>query len=367
MPAPKIDYLAQNPAQYQYPEQVPSAQYPAQIQQGQYPSQAPVQYPAQIQQGQYPAQGQAPGQNPYPGQYQYAPQGAAPQFPVQNNLASPQYSPNQYAPNQLAPSMSNQQQVPSLINLNTGRFAKLEFDIAGGQFQETSVDAMHVLASELDMSRGQLGAMDLLISGGHLQGFTFDKLRIASTRRLAFSSEALLNRRLFEFTEPVAANVVAVVSQKSLNEFIASPNTLQMLSTGASNHLGNLLTEIVGSALTVKFLSAALQLQADNRIQTDVNVLIDVMKVGTAMPLSLSTKLSLQNGWLNLSDTQIMASGQELPPEMANLVISRINRLSEWGRNNPDIRFTFTQLQVIPGDRFELSGTAQLNRLRFGN
>ena len=351
------------------------AQYPTQTQ-PQYPVQTPVQYPAQTQ-PQYPAQVQAPYpaqvQAPYPAQTQspYPAQVQAPypvQYPPQYAQPGQQRVPN--APFQAPPSGGPANQnagMSSLINLNSGRFAKFEFDIVGGQFQDSSVAGLHLIATDLDMSRGLLGGLQLKVSGGQFQDFTFDQLVIASTSPVAFSTEALLNRRSFEFTQPVMANVGVVVSQKNLNQFVASPRTLQLLSSGASNHLSGLLTELIGTALAVKFQSAQVQLQPDNRVQVDVNVSIDLLKPGTAVPLSVSSKLGLADGWVNLSETRILTSGQELPAEMGNLVISRINKLAEVGRNNPDLRFTFTQLRVIPGDRFELAGSAEIKRLRFGN
>jgi hypothetical protein len=102
-------------------------------------------------------------------------------------------------------------------------------------------------------------------------------------------------------------------------------------------------------------------------LQIDVVANVDVLNTANNLPVTLITKLGLLNGWINLSNTKILTSGQELSSELSAMVIKRINRLAEWGSHNNDIHFTFTQLRVVPGDRFELVGTAEIKRLRFGS
>ena len=322
------------------------------------------QYPngqQQFQQG-----GLQPVQPQYPAGGQFQPQftqQGAQQFQQQPYGQYQQQGQQAAAPN-MVPAQAGGN---GFINLNTGRFGKLDFNILGGRFQDSSVDNLRVVASDLDMARGQLGGLDVQVSGGHFKDFTIDQLRIVSSGALMFSPGAFLNNRVLDFTQPISANVAVVFTQKSLNQFLSSPESLQMLSSGATNHLGGFLSQIVGSALQVKFQSAAVQLMPENRIQTDVNVLVNLMSVETAVPLSLSTRLLLQDGWISMADTSILTSGKELPPEMASMIVTRLNKIADWGKNNPDLRFSFNQLKVYPGDRLELGGTAFIKRLRFGN
>lgn len=340
-------------AQVQPPYPNNGAQY-----QPQFPQQGVQPYQPQFQQ-QQPAQ-------QYPNA-QYQPAGQ--QMQQQQFPLGPQITPGQIiAPNMVQNGAFGQSPgAPGFIDLNSGRFGRLDFNIVGGRFQDSSVDNLRVIASELDMSRGLLGGIDLQVTGGHFREFTIDQLRIASSGALRFSTEAFLNNRVLEFTQPINANVVVVFSQKSLNQFLSSPASLQMLSSGATNHLGGFISQIVGSALQVKFQSAAVQLMPEDRVQTDVNVLVNLMGAETAVPLSLSTRLLLQDAWISMADTRILSSGQELPQEMTNMIVSRLNKLADWGKNNPDLKMSFTQLKVFPGDRFELGGTAFIKRLRFGN
>lgn len=308
-----------------------------------------------------PFQNQGGVQYQVPNQPQYVPQQMQGQaYPMQ---AIPQFA----APNMVPGGAARPVAPNGFVDLNSGRFGRLDLNIANGRFQDSSVDNLRVSASELDMSRGQLGGLDVQVTGGHFREFTIDQLRIASSGALMFSTEAFLNNRVLEFTQPINANVAVVFTQNSLNQFLSSPASLQMLSSGATNHLGGFLSQIVGSALQVKFQSAAVKLMPEDRIQTDVNVLVNLMNVETAVPLSLSTRLLLQDGWISMADTSILTSGQALPPEMSSMIVQRLNKLADWGKNNPDLRFSFNQLKVYPGDRFELGGTAFIKRLRFGN
>ncbi|MBX9720100.1 MAG: hypothetical protein K2X81_01790, partial [Candidatus Obscuribacterales bacterium] len=312
-------------------------QVPMQMQPGQVPLQMQAgQVPMQMQQGQVPMQMQ-------PGQVSTQMQ------PVQPSNGSSLFS------------------FPEkLIDFNSARSVKTELDLESAQFLDAAVDRLHMTARNLDMRQGVVGALDLLVLGGHFQEFTVDQLRITSTAPLAFSTDALLNHRSFEFGNPVIANVSAVVSQNSLNKFLSAPRTLQILSAGAQNHLPSFLSELVGAALQVQFQSAKLNLLANNRVQIDVLADINLLKNVSRIPITVNTQLGLANGWVNLSDTQISSSGQPISPELSSMVVGRINNLAKWGTHNEDMQFAFTQINVIPGNRFELMGTAQIKRLRFG-
>lgn len=84
------------------------------------------------------------------------------------------------------------------------------------------------------------------------------------------------------------------------------------------------------------------------------------------IPVQLNTRLGLKDGWVELSDTHLLTSGQEISPELSNMIVKKVNGLANWGQSTDDIIFKFTKIKVIPGNKFILEGTADVNRLRFG-
>jgi len=62
----------------------------------------------------------------------------------------------------------------------------------------------------------------------------------------------------------------------------------------------------------------------------------------------------------------VMTAGQELSPQLSEMLVKKVNGLSNLGTRSDDIHFSFTDLKVIAGKQLVVSGTAQINRLRFG-
>jgi len=87
-----------------------------------------------------------------------------------------------------------------------------------------------------------------------------------------------------------------------------------------------------------------------------------------AVPIAaqLESQLSIQDGWVQLGDTKLMTAGQEISPQLSEILVKKINSLSNLGTKSDDIHFSFTDLKVTSGKQLVVTGTAQVNRLRFG-
>src|SRR5579883_1578816 len=90
----------------------------------------------------------------------------------------------------------------TFVDVNQGRFGKLEIDLADGQFADTAVDKLHLIAKDLDVREGVLKSLDIAIQGGHLRDFIFDQLRVVTAGELKFDPGILLNHRMLQFSEP---------------------------------------------------------------------------------------------------------------------------------------------------------------------
>lgn len=254
----------------------------------------------------------------------------------------------------------------SFVDINSGRFDKLEINLLGGQFLDGSVDQLHLVAKNMDLAKGLLACLNVEVTGGHFQDFTLDHLKLNTQGALIFDTGILFNHRMLQFSEPALAEVTAVVTQKSLNLFLNSPNTLNRLAVVAlkkSSFLSNLLG---ASGNLISFASGNVLLERDNHLEFSLDSRLAVGNVTLPIPLQLSTKMTLQNGWVYLSDTHLLTSGQEISPLLSQMIVDRVNSLSAWGQRSDDIQFNFTDLRVVPQDRFVLTGTAAVRRLRFG-
>lgn len=255
----------------------------------------------------------------------------------------------------------------SFIDINSGRFGKLEIDLTDAQFLDAAVDKMHLTAQNLDLNSGTLQSLAIDIKGGHFQDFTFDNLVLETSGTLNFDVGILLNQKALQFRTPATAQVSAVISEEGLNRFLKSPRTLDRLSVNSGKKLGflkNLLGNNANIGLTVT--DGNIKLDRGNRVTISMATKLAAGGVGVPIPVELNTRLGLKDGWVELSDTHLLTSGQEISPELSNMIVKKVNGLANWGQSTDDIVFKFTKLKVVPGNKFILEGTADVNRLRFG-
>jgi hypothetical protein len=258
----------------------------------------------------------------------------------------------------------------SFVDVGSGRFGKLEIDLQDGQFMDGAVGNLHLIARNMDLTRGTLAALEIDVKGGRFEDFTCDQLSFTTASASTFDTGSLLNHRMLQFSQPVQAAVTAVVSQSNLNRFLNSPTTLQRLSVNAvqgGGLLGNLLGQLGQAApVGLTFTGGSLALQPANRMFITMQGKAGLGELAAAIPVELGTRLVLQDGWVNLADTHLTSCGNEISPELSNMVLTRVNSLSNLATRSQDIRFSFTELNVLAGDRIVLKGIAQILRLRFG-
>jgi hypothetical protein len=253
----------------------------------------------------------------------------------------------------------------SLIDLTSAKFGRLEIDLKQAAFLDARVKDLRLSATNMDMTNGTLD--NLLIDADHpeFQDFIIDSFHMSTASGLHFDTNQLLNNKILQFREPASARVSATVSQTSLNAFINSPAVLARLSGSAKKRVPLLSTLARQDVMFgFDFLGGILRLEPDDHVHLGMDSKLGVAKAKISMPLAVDAKLSLENGWVNLSDTRLLTSGQVVPKDVSSKIIDRINSLSKWADISDDIRFQFTDLKVVPGDRLELQGTAVIRRLR---
>jgi hypothetical protein len=253
------------------------------------------------------------------------------------------------------------------LDLNTARFGRLEIDLRDAEFLKASVPQLKLLAENMDFNSGTLDSLKIDIVGAKFLEFTVDSLTLFTKGNVHFETGSLLNKRVLEFLSPVTAFVHVSISEKGLNQFLNSPRTLHRLSYSAKRRVP-ILSTLAGRDVRFgfEFTDADIAIRPENMVRLDLDSKLGMGGVGVGVPVTVDTKLGLQDGWLKLSDTIVKTKSKELPPEVAERIVRRVNSLSEWGHKSDDIHFTFTDLRVIPGDKLELKGTAEINRLRFG-
>jgi len=260
----------------------------------------------------------------------------------------------------------------SFVDISSGRFGKLDLDLQDGQFLDAAVDDLHLVAKDLDLNTGVLKSLNIDVKGGHFQDFIFDELTLDTQGDMNFDTGAMLNHKVLQFTQPAQAQVMAVISQNSLNQFLSSPQTLQRLSVTASNKGVGMIASMMGANASsipnigVNLTGANVVIGKGSRVLTNLQSTVGMGQMGIPVNLTLDTKLGLKDGWVNLYDTHLNTNGQEISPQLSEMVVKKVNSLADWQAKNDDIHFSFTDLQVVPGKKFVLRGSAQVNRLRFG-
>lgn len=260
----------------------------------------------------------------------------------------------------------------SFVDVNSGRFGKLEIDLADGQFLDTAVDRMHLIARDFDVATGTLKGLDVDIKGGHIHDFIFDKLTMNTAGDLKFDPGVLLNHRLLQFNTPAQAEVMVIISQNSLNQFLASPKTLERFSLSANRKAGVIanLANLVGikvNQIGLSIDSLSVKLTRHDHFVMDFSSKVGLGEMGLPITGQIQGQLALQDGSLVIQDPHLITGSQEIPPELANFLIKKINLIPANTQKSNDIRFNFTSLKVSAGKQIQLRGTAYVDRLRFGH
>jgi hypothetical protein len=255
----------------------------------------------------------------------------------------------------------------SFVDINTGHFGALEINLTDAQFLDTSVDKLHLLANNMDLNKGVLQSLKIDIAGGHFADFVFDQLSLATQGNLNFDPGVLLNHRMLQFTEPAQAEVTAVVSQASLNQFLNAPHTLEKLSVTATKQATAIASLFGANAnnIGLHLEGADVTLGKSNHLLINAKTSLGMGAVGVPIPLQLDAKLGLTDGWVTVSDTHLESNGQEISPALSQMLVKKINGLASWGHKSDDIQFSFTDLKVVANKQFIVHGTAQIRRLRF--
>lgn len=255
----------------------------------------------------------------------------------------------------------------SFVDINSGRFGKLDIDMEDGQFLDGAAKQLHLTARNLDLNEGILKSLDISVNGGTFQDFTIDQLSLTTAGDLNFDTGIFLNHKILRFTTPAHAQVTATITQDSLNRFINSPRTLERLSYTATKS-GGMLANLLGSMggnVGFSLTQGDIKLTKSNSVSMSLVTRVGIGQVGVPIPVDIKAKLGLKDGWLEMQDTQVSTNGQALSPEIAKLLVNKVNGLSNWGKRSDDIQFSFTELKVVPGKQFILKGTAEVKQLRF--
>jgi len=250
--------------------------------------------------------------------------------------------------------------------LIAANFDKLEIDLENSRFANAIIDKLHITATNMDFKAGLLKGLSIDTAGGHFQDFVFDHLTLDSQGDLNFDPNLLQSEKVLQFLTPAEASVSAVVNQDSLNAFINSPRTLEKLSVKANKSVG-MLASLIGANpanFGVTLSDASVALQKDNHIAIATKATVGI--IGVPLPLELTAKLDLANGWIAVSDTHLNTNGTEISPQLSEMLVKKMNGMAGWGSKSEDIHFSFTDLKVVPGKQFILKGTAKIMRLRFG-
>ncbi len=139
------------------------------------------------------------------------------------------------------------------------------------------------------MQTGTLKSLNISVQGGHIHDFIFDKLTMNTKEDLKFEPGVFLNHRLLQFTQPAQADVMVIISQKSLNEFLSSPKTLERLSVSATRKAGAIasLANLVGIKINqfgLSIDSASLKLMHNNQFKMDFVSRVGLGELG--LPIS---------------------------------------------------------------------------------
>jgi hypothetical protein len=218
----------------------------------------------------------------------------------------------------------------------------------------------------MNFRQGILRGLSIQVTGGRFEQFAFDQMLIQAGGDLQFDPVALLNEKVLQFATPAHADISVMVSQNSLNQFLGSPKTLEKISVTAGKRIGAIasLFGAGGVNIGLNITNAQVVLQKNNKVVIAVDANVGMAGVGVPLSFEIDAQLGIKDGWVNVSNTHLKTNGQELSPQLSELLVNKINNLASWGHHSDDIQFQFNQMKVIPGKLFQVKGTALIKRLR---
>jgi hypothetical protein len=98
----------------------------------------------------------------------------------------------------------------SFLDISNGGFGKVDLLIDDAHLQNSSIDKLHIVASNLDMRAGTVKGLTITVNGGRFPMFVFDQLILNSAADMAFDPVAMKNDKVLQFKSPIEAEVSAV-------------------------------------------------------------------------------------------------------------------------------------------------------------
>jgi hypothetical protein len=126
------------------------------------------------------------------------------------------------------------------------------------------------------------------------------------------------------------------------------------------------LLNAAGGNFGLTISNASIVLGKSNSVNINAGGQLGLAQMAVPLSAELESQLFLKDGWVQLGETKLKTAGQEISPQLSDLLVKKINNLSNLGHRSDDIHFAFTDLKVNPGRGLVVTGTAQINRLRFG-
>jgi hypothetical protein len=164
-----------------------------------------------------------------------------------------------------------------------------------------------------------------------------------------------MTHRRFLLNQPVQGRVHIKLSEAHLNDYFASPRTLEKLEKAANKKLGNLGL--------LRFSKPAITLLGKNRLKA---ILYVALGGAIATPVELQGLLSTQTGNVLLTDVTLSSNGSPLPFDLAGVFTQKFNEAIDLERLGKKTFVVRVDKLATLGKTLDLNGNVQVTRLEFG-
>lgn len=242
------------------------------------------------------------------------------------------------------------------LDLPDSSAQSMSLDIVKGRFSDYSVGRITLTGSGIDFRNGSLQGLKADIAEGNFENLLVDKLSIIAPG-FNFNTMELLNNRTFVLAQPVSAKVNLVLSEAGLNQFLASPKTMEKIEKSIQKKTGGMKL--------ITFSNANLSLLSGNKVKMNV---MSTVAQGLAVPMEMTGKLGIQNGQLKLSGLAIASGGNDvqLPLDVASSFQDKINELIDFKRLGKNSMVINADSMKMSGKSLIIDGHATLTKLQFG-
>ena len=237
----------------------------------------------------------------------------------------------------------------------------LVLNLHNAYFQDFSVDNLNLTTNFLDFNSNKISDLYVKIRGIHSKDIILDELDLLF-KDIYLDIKSLIAKRDFALKQPLQANVTIIATEKTLNQLISNPVILNNLSNLATTKISKLGIDL-GSGM-ISFKDPKIKILPNNSLELN---LVSSFANTISYPVSLTTKLAIQNSNLVSISPKLSSYGITLPQNISDKLNDQINGVLDFKKKlGKNFEVKMVSIQTVPNNRIIITAETTINKLKLG-